>query len=437
MKMMAVTMRHAKKTCVLLGWQRMLFFEDPAPAADRLVTVEIPQVRYREDGERLYRDIVAHLGAGEGGKKRESVLLPPALWRPAVLDDILDADNGEQQMYGLSSHFSSDALAEFAARTTPEIAGRLRAILEERGDARRKRYGRERRFLASACGVVLWGLPQRLEIERAREQTAADRARVKAFDAPEAVAARAALSDDDALAAYLRLLGASHTALGRRLALRRFADRFVPKGSVWEEVEPVLRRLAAHKRARAAAEAEGTLWERVAPALHLPATLTGATVDLSGAREETVRMGFDLLDARRVGAIVPGRTALVVRDSRYRITTLVRGERKLLQAIRASADGRLVRHGCILTVGDAKASPLRRLILDAERIDTLAALDPEAALAGAGLGEDHPAFALAARARTDHRQARALADLLIEETCGVDAEVLRAMSRAQERRGRR
>lgn len=117
----------------------------------------------------------------------------------------------------------------------------------------------------------------------------------------------------------------------------------------------------------------------------------------------------------------------------------VRGERKLKHSIRARG-GAITRWGCTLVVaaGAGPASVHARL-LEVDRIDTLAHVDPRRA---AALVADHhpadPAIATAlAKSAGDPRWRRVLADLLIERLVGIDADVARRLARAEAGANRR
>ncbi|MCI0728921.1 MAG: hypothetical protein L0332_19695, partial [Chloroflexi bacterium] len=72
-------------------------------------------------------------------------------------------------------------------------------------------------------------------------------------------------------------------------------------------------------------------------------------------------------------------------------------------------------------------------------LDTLANVDPQQALARVAhldLPANHPARQAAEAVRTDPRQARVLADLLIELAVGLDADVARQLVRSMAGRSR-
>ena len=73
-------------------------------------------------------------------------------------------------------------------------------------------------------------------------------------------------------------------------------------------------------------------------------------------------------------------------------------------------------------------------LLEVETIDALANLNPNDALKKAehlNLPSDHLIYEIAEKAKTDKRQSRVLADLLIELLVGVDADIARRLARSQ------
>jgi hypothetical protein len=79
-------------------------------------------------------------------------------------------------------------------------------------------------------------------------------------------------------------------------------------------------------------------------------------------------------------------------------------------------------------------------LLEVDRLDTLAHVDPRQALAAVedrDLPQNHPVFLAAEAAEVDPRQSRVLADLLIELVVGIDADIARDLARQQARANRR
>lgn len=176
-------------------------------------------------------------------------------------------------------------------------------------------------------------------------------------------------------------------------------------------------------------------WERLKDVVRLEPNVHGETIDISAAEEDVVWLNWHVLEARRVGRIVPGRTALVLRNGAQRTLTFIAGQRRLKFQV-ARAGGQLKRMGNTLVAKPKGVSGLHQALLEIEMLDTLANLNPQQALAqlDQALPDDHPAVIAARAASTDPRQARILADMLIEMRTGIDANVARRLVRAAGRR---
>ncbi len=204
-------------------------------------------------------------------------------------------------------------------------------------------------------------------------------------------------------------------------------------------LELALRQIAADERLKRLSSHSSLFWSYLTPYLPLPANTRGETVDISQAVEVTVALNWPVLEARRIGAIVPGRAALFIqpRGAGER-ATFIRGQRKLKFKIK-EAGGALRKLGNTLTLGGHENS-MHAALVELDRLDTLANIDPQQAARAAEhlqLPADHPIHAAAAAAARDPRYSRVLADLLIELLVGVDADIARALARAQARQNRR
>jgi hypothetical protein len=177
-------------------------------------------------------------------------------------------------------------------------------------------------------------------------------------------------------------------------------------------------------------------WTAIQHHVPLPANVTGEKIDIAAAREVTVPLTWDTYKAKRVGTIKLGRAALMVYVNNHWL--YVRGERKLLHQIRARG-GSLKKWGCTLTVGGKQEGSAHEKLLEVDRIDTLAQVDPKGAarLAGEDLPQTHPIATALAHAAGDPKWRRILADLLIEKLVGIDADVARRLARGEARANRR
>jgi hypothetical protein len=212
--------------------------------------------------------------------------------------------------------------------------------------------------------------------------------------------------------------------LGRELARLTYSD---------SDVAGWLERLWDDASTRAHLRRVPGFWAALTARRLFGATLRGESVDITNAVEQKAVAGWELWRGRRVGRIVPGRNVLVVQGKDEQSTTFIRGERRMKHAAER-AGGTLRRFGCTLTVGGTRERTVSRALLEVERIETLANVAPEslrARLQELGLPASHLAYRALARVREDPRQARILADLLIEYALGIDADVARQLARAQ------
>lgn len=257
---------------------------------------------------------------------------------------------------------------------------------------------------------------------------------VERLDGARWQAARAEGVDLERWIAVAAKLGTDEVCLK---ALNRIARelRARPPG----DVPALLEKIAARKRLRNLTEYDTQFWELLRDQVTLGASATGVTVDITDAYEQTVQLRWDVLRAQRVGPVTGGRSALVVASPYGRPQVYVRGERKLKFQV-AKAGGTLQKYGCTLVMKGSGGPSLHPALLEIERLDTLANVDPAqavASLADLSLPPAHPVYQTAAAARTDARHARILADLLIELRFGIDADVARHLARGQARANRR
>lgn len=412
MKLMALTGKYARKPCVRFEWgKQLLFFAGTAPAENKLIVFDFPGLSSATD--RAVRDwlIAYHQERGRSGEHDD---LGEELWRPAVLDDVLDTANGAEFIWHLSNHFTLREFTDFAEKHGPALVTSLRAALDgpKKAAALRKLQKPN-----EAIGGALYTGTRRLMIEVIEEETADDRAAVaklKKFDANAWIDVCASLKSDQI----------------KRELLEKIAKQLVKTRA---DIPAALDRMLDHKLDRVYAP---DMWTALAYEVTLPPNVTGETIDVSKARELTVAASWEVYKGKRVGAIKPGRAALFLYDGSTYV--YVRGERKLLHAIRERG-GSITRYGCTLTLGKKDKETVQAKLLEVDRIDTLAHVDPRSAarLAGEDLPQTHPIAEALARAQDDPTWRRILADLLIERLVGIDADVARRLARSQAAANRR
>jgi hypothetical protein len=433
MKVLTVTMRQGKRIGIMVDWSRLFLFDgEEQPAEEQLLTLELPGLRSFSQ-KSLTAWLAAYYrehrpdDAPALTSRREIARLPRACWRPAVLDDFVDSHDAGSAMWHVQAHFSLEEFRDFAARHAPAAEARLAQVLATKPGPSRVAALRRHQTYVERVYCVLFRVPGRMTQE-AREE-AARLARL------EWETIKAAADDPRGWVAPLGRL--KHDEV-RQKALRELARaaRALAKTDPEAASECILA-VGAHSRLRNDSNWDEKFWKIAGPLIRLGPSATGITVDLTNARQVQVAMGWDLVRAQRVGTIVPGRTALLVHARGSRIT-YVEGERKLKFRL-ARTGGSLQKHGCTLTLKADTGRALAPALLEIERLDTLANLDPQQALesiAHLNLPADHVVYRTAAAARDDPRQARALAVLLAELRYGIDAHVARRLTRCESTRRR-
>jgi hypothetical protein len=386
-------------------------------------------VAYLSERQGVSPPAAPSVSSSEETKKRRRKQIneiPPDLWRPATLDDLLDARNAEMFRWGLGEYFALAEFQAFAARHVPPLLSRLHdAFPMPDGDINRM-FG------------ILSALPNRLTGDVQKLRVAMDRERVRAARKKAREEGRNGLSIDD----RITLLEQVETDAVVHDLLLRIARSLAENQLTQAEIRATLDRMGKIKRIRDATMYFPQFWEKIGKVYRLEPTENGKTIDITDAREQTVMLDWNLLNAKRVGPVVPERTALVVYNKNGTPKVYVRGERKLKFQVQSAPKGRKDKYGCTLVMReDPDKQRMQGFLLDVERMDTLAQLDPPAAVAlvpgAADLPANHPVRRAAEAARTDWRQARVLADLLIELHTGADADIIRRMARAQNRANRR
>ena len=415
MKLMALVQQFAGKSVLRLHWgTEAMFFEGKQPAFPSLITLDLPALK--GTGHTTVRDWLIEYHQ-QHGKKGEHTDVPEAVWRVSVLDDILDARNGSDFVWHLSQYFTLAEFADFAVKHGPALLGDLRTAI----DAARKQRASALKKLGTRVervGGALYSGTRRLPFEVNELEMAADRETVAAlggFDAARWIDTCAALKNDEV----------------KRELLDKIADELVRSPS---DIPAALTRMLEHKLENLYAPG---LWTRLGPHLQLPANLSGEAIDLTKAHEVTVTASWHVWTSKRVGPIKIGRAALMAGYGKE--TVFVRGERKLLHSIRTRG-GSIQRWGNTLVVGGKSGEhTVQAKLLEVERIDTLAQVDPKGAarLVGEALPDTHPITTALARAHADPTWRRILADLLIERLIGIDADVARRLARSQAGANRR
>jgi hypothetical protein len=425
MKLLFTTHRYGDRIMISPGYGgRAIFFAgEKQPRNQQLITVELPGLA--ENSEAAIFGWLDEHTAVSSPSPHTLYELPAANWRPATLEDFLDAENYENMGWWLHEHFLLDDFSRFADKWLPPVQEQIRQALalapaETRVDRLHRLHQRAERIF-----TVVARTPDRIERERdglirVIEKELVAQLRQEPFAAARWIETAASLHTTSLIS---KLLIEVTETLARRQATQ--ADFEAALTQIYRS--PELRSLTQHAEA---------FWQPLKHAYRLAPTVTGQTIDITTARVQLVNWGWELINGRRVGRIVPGRQALVIQEGDD--VTYIAGGRDI--KFKVQQHGRIRRHGCTLVMDDEQ-SGLYTALLEIERLDILANVAPQEAVAGVAdldLPPDHAVYQAAAAAEQDPRQARVLADLLIELTVGIDADVARRLVRGQTgRRGRR
>lgn len=341
--------------------------------------------------------------------------VPAERWRAITYGEAADLPNFDQLAYQAAGAAPLSEISACLAERTPPLLARIDAALtlpeaEQIGGLRETHKERAK------VPTVVWGLTTRTETHIAELSERVDREALAQllttpFDVEAWVAAAAAMRAD----------------AGRVHALVALV-RHIPEGDdAGRYAEEIVDAVSRRKGLVQATHYATVFWTAIAPLLDWPATLHGGELAIRDATEVVVMPSWDLRNGRRVGRIKVGRKALQIPG---KTPTFVRGTRALLKKV-IDAGGSLRHHGVTLTY-PTDARPLTPRLIQVERADTLAYVDPDAALALLGtLATDPELVALAARAKADPGAARVLADYVIELTAGIDADVARKLARGK------
>jgi hypothetical protein len=423
MKIISLVEKHAGDAMIRIGWGREgLFFSGKQPMYPSLITLELPGLTRMGLAIRQWL-VDFHKKSRKpktaADRRRQRVDIVESLWRPTVLDDFIDARNATEVVWYVSTYFTTDEIATFSVKHGPRLHGEVREALAVARASRPRALAKVGKRADRIVGVIYQG-NRRIHAEGEQLKVELDRE-----DAAELVTSKWSAT------AWIKGARRLRTDVVRVEVLAEIGKQLVKHGS---DIGAALDQMLALKLHEVHAPG---LWTAIAPHLPLPQTVRAKTLDLTTAHEMTAAAGWELWTAERVGPVKPNRAVLrlVVGDKVY----YVRGERKLKHAIRTRG-GSITRWGCTLKIrGGSGAAAVHAKLLEIDKIDTLAQIDPRRAVAliSDALPAD-PAIATAvAQAIDDPRWRRVLADLLIERITGIDADVARRRARAEAGANRR
>lgn len=422
MKLLFVTFPYGGRVAIRpLYMSAAFFFQGKQPAADTIILVEMPGLAEFTD-EAVKKWLHEHLGPQT---RRDLVELPESRWRSAVLDDFLTAENYQWVVWQMARYFGLEAFQAFGQRHLAPAQQQLAAVLGIKDTTERvKKLGEIRPFLERVF-LVMNQSPARIRTEYDEGMKALEKAQLESLST-------------FSTAVWIETADSLYTGeLSLRL-LNEVVDSLKRPGVPQEHIHEVLGQIMRRPKLRRLTEYNTLFWRPLQHLLRFDGNVTGETIDIAPAKEQTVQAGWQLFEARRVGRITPGRAALVLQEENGRIT-YIGADRKLKFQV-SRTGGRLERLGNTLVLGDSDQAQLNQALLEVEQLNALANVDPVQAVRRVEhlrLPPDHAVYQAAQQAQNDPRHSRILADLLIELAVGIDADVARRLMRAQSRARRR
>ena len=339
----------------------------------------------------------------------------PHGWRPTLLADFLDC---EMHDWIRPEDFSVEEYQAFFAEYLPKFEKRFAAALTVTPRSR-ARVARKLAQPAQGFAYVYQAVPQALAASLE-----------SLFAKMEIQAPEIAKGAPPSKVLGMVMSARSHKV--REKLLEILAGKL--RAESREAVFRVIRRLAAVPHVRYATEAS-KFFEIVGSFLDLKKNTTGKRINITFSWDVVVEPGFDAYLAHIVGPVTFGKKALRVSASLLSGPTfLIAGDRRLRFEILREG-GTLKKHGNTLILSDKRFGQLDKALLEVEKVDVIAYVNPEAVirmLEAKGILDARVREA-ADRAKRDYREARALADLAIERLVGVDAGIARDMYKAQKR----
>lgn len=428
MKLIYLTNEYGGRICVNVQYSYRFYFEGAQPPNQTLITLDLPNL-YMASYSYVMSWLKSYRGLEAEQTRREINEFPETVWRETVLDDYLEAENFHETVWQIFHRFSSADFAEFGNKWLDSAKEKLNnAVQNEIGTQRIQAFNEIKSFLERVY-FVMDKTPQNLAQEIQNMQTAIDRASWENIK-----------KQTDEIAEWIKTANRFSSDVARRDAVVEIVGEIAKRRLSSNEILKFLHKFNQNLR-NAAGYYDNYFWTTLAPALRLEQNVINKTIDLTEAVEEKVLLNWNLLNAKRVGQISHNRNALVIKDKQTGLPKMyVSGERKLKFQIQKHG-GKLEKFGCVLKIASAEErSSIQPALLEVEKIDALANLNVEQALekiAHLNLPPNHLIFHVAERAKTDPKQARILADLIIEILIGVDADIARRLARAQAQGNRR
>lgn len=426
MKLIFLTNSYGGRIGINIEYRYRIYFDGKQPESGKLVTVELPGLTaYSVDSVLSWLKKNSNSESSLSkvfSKRREISEFSENLWRETVLDDYIECENFNETIWNIAQQFPAEDYASFGDKWITSAQEKLnRAVQKESGIPRISAFKEIQKYLERVY-FVMDKSPYCLTNEIEKMQSVIDRTK---FDE--------ITNNSENLSDWIDVSNTLQTETARQTALNFIAEVIVKRRLESKEIYNLLHKFGLQLR-NSTGYYGSRFWEKLSPYLKFEQNIFGKEIDITEAVEEKVLFNWDLLNAERVGTISHNRNALVIRDKRTnRAQIYISGERKLKFQVQ-NHGGTFEKFGCNLRMSPQDSSSIHPALLEVEKIDALANLNPVVALEKAAhlnLPKNHPVYYIAEKAKTDKRQSRVLADLLIELLIGVDADIARNLARKQ------
>lgn len=422
MKLIETVFQYGNDPAVRLNYSGLYFFEGTPPKQDSLVFLNLPGLEKLWPEEEV-RNWFAQYMKKESFSRKDLIRISADLWRPAKIEDLLEAFN--YYNYNITSYFSQSEFQRFLSDCVPRLISEMKYILHIKDEKRKlseakifqPKFARHSAIMNLTSSKISQDIPKwEDEIERKILTE------LKSKNA----------SDEELLKEGNQLSSANI----RREVLRLFAERQTAKKLSGKELLEKILIIQNYTVLRNDTVFTGhDFWRILQPHLQFEANTFGETFDITDAEETTPVLNWDFINAKRIGPVVPGRSALFIPGVP---NVYIRGERKLKFKVQKAGGKRSLFQNTLTLETDRNS--LSTLLLETEKIIALSCLAPKQAVRLAdhlNLSRDHIVYKTAEEAEWNRANARILSDLLIELLAGIDSDTARRLVREEKRSNRR
>lgn len=422
MKLLESVFLYGNEPAVRLNYSGLYFFEGTPPKQDSLILLDLPGLEKLWPEEEV-RSWFSQYMKKESFSRKDLVRIPADLWRPGKIEDLLSVSN--YYNYNFTSYFSQSEFQSFLSNNVSRLLSEMKYILLIKDEKRKlseakalqPQFARYCAIMNLASSKIGQDIP-RWEDEIERKVLSDLKSRN--------------VSDDDLLKEGNQLSSANI----RRELLRFFAERQTRKKLSGKELLISMQTVQNYTVLRKDTEFNGhEFWRILQPHLQFEANTFGESFDITDAEETNPLLNWDFINAKRIGPVVPGRSALFIPGVP---NVYIRGERKLKFKVQKAGGKRSLFQNTLTLETDRNS--LSTLLLDTEKIIALASLAPKQAVRLAdrlNLSRDHIVYRTAEDAEWNRANARILSDLLIELLAGIDSDTARRLVREEKRSNRR